>query len=498
MKRVTRVFAVFLSLLILIAMMPNEVLAAKSLNRRTIHLKFIFVDEDSGYVAANDGTVTDSHMAELKVTDDNARKLIFSHSTGVESLDRTSVSRTEAYYTLAVASDYVSPTIVTVTFTDTEDKSDSITITFERTSNPAPVNTKAPTLSAKSVIEGETITYSQGTWTDDDPLTITHEWMIADTENGTYTFMQSGGTDYITQDGDAGKFIKVIETADDGISTSTAETVVCTVTENQPPDPSDNVIDYISLGDSMATGTVAPDLADTIPYPIDFSASLDALDDRTVDSSYFAVDGYQSGDLLTQLQTNISLQDEIQDGGDVITISIGGNNLMQASITGTVLGYTIYDFNTYDESIADAGRLEFAEDFPDIMSYIRNDLGYEGEIIVHNMYNPTYFADANHEKVNNDLYASDGLGINDVIENTDYIDLYDYQVADVYQEFADNITSMNMIPSSQLTNEVTYFYITDVKRVFFFMTFPLRNPHPTQVGQGILLNAIEEQCSLIQ
>lgn len=94
-------------------------------------------------------------------------------------------------------------------------------------------------------------------------------------------------------------------------------------------------IDYVALGDSLAAG-YTPYGKDELGNPekfVDGPGYPEFLKERYEQSQYsvdlknFAVNGYKSKDLLSQIQKNQSIQTEIAEA-ELITIDIGANDLI--------------------------------------------------------------------------------------------------------------------------------------------------------------------------
>ena len=89
-----------------------------------------------------------------------------------------------------------------------------------------------------------------------------------------------------------------------------------------------------------------------------------------------AVDGDDASELLARLRTSTYI-DEIKKA-DVITISIGGNNIMDAGEN---------FFTSLNNAIAAANTIKFESDYPKIITAIR-ELNTKARIIVQTLYNP--------------------------------------------------------------------------------------------------------------
>ncbi len=81
---------------------------------------------------------------------------------------------------------------------------------------------------------------------------------------------------------------------------------------------------YTALGDSIATG-----IWSSAGYVDRYAERLRAEVDPAVQLTNLAVNGWTTSNLLAALRTNETYRSAVQ-GADVITVSIGGNDLLQA------------------------------------------------------------------------------------------------------------------------------------------------------------------------
>lgn len=243
-----------------------------------------------------------------------------------------------------------------------------------------------------------------------------------------------------------------------------SKSVSVTVHSVTPPDD----INYVSLGDSIATGTTTPLTSSTDPYTDHFQDYLEQSDaTTTVIRSEFETDGYQTGDLLGDLQSDTTVRNAII-ASDVVTISIGGNNLMYACKNW--LG--LYDFYNPDMTKLSTGYANFKAQWGAIMAEIHG-LNGNAKVLVMTLYNPYNTYDTTmHQLVDSYYSRIDGSGMNDLINNNDT--LYRYHVVNSYSAF-DAYSEGNM-------ETVTLLYPDSF----------LRNPHPTQFGQNLLFGLHKE------
>ncbi len=236
------------------------------------------------------------------------------------------------------------------------------------------------------------------------------------------------------------------------------------------------VLRYVSLGDSIATGTTTPLTADTIPYTDQFASNLKTANPGiTVYRSAFETDGYRTneiydllglGDVSATVSTNQTLISAVA-AADVITLSIGGNNLMQACKTDSIL--QPYDFFNPDLAVSDQGYEDFMSQYDDIMAKIHT-LNSDALVIVMTLYNPYNLSDTTmHEHVDGYYIGTSAVddGMNDLILGL--ADDFDYHVADVFTEFDQYNSDMSAV-------------------TLLYPSSWLRNPHPNQFGQNLIEN----------
>ena len=166
-------------------------------------------------------------------------------------------------------------------------------------------------------------------------------------------------------------------------------------------------LNYVALGDSIATGTVYPGKVN-VSYVHSFYDYLKSLNSSsTVVLRDLVYDGDTSSQFLNRLNTDTVIRSALATA-DVVTISIGGNNLMQAARNNSIVGY---DFFNISSVVAESGRKAFETDWPQIVQLL-NDLTLNPncKIIVNTIYNPYRIS------TNADLHTMlDGL-----LSNTSY------------------------------------------------------------------------------
>ena len=222
-------------------------------------------------------------------------------------------------------------------------------------------------------------------------------------------------------------------------------------------------IHYVALGDSLATGTTSR--GTTKSYVHGFYDNLKNTYGTTanVTMTNLSNDGNKAADLLSKLTTNTNFRAEVAKA-NIITISIGGNN---------ILGAGENSFSTINHETAEGGTKAFEDEYDSIIEEIRL-LSPSAKIIAMTLYNPYntksisgYTGDLKlHEEINPYI-----LRINAKIEG---IGDSNYKVADVYSHFLINYANNGKM------GDITYFYPSS----FFKFT---RDPHPNQTGQNVIV-----------
>lgn len=323
--------------------------------------------------------------------------------------------------------------------------------------NQAPINTILPAIEGTFEV-GSIAHPNLGEWDDEGEIELTANWEINEQimpVDGDLTLLSEW----------AGYSISLMVTATDseGLwNNAASESYLIT---NPIVYPSE--INYVVLGDSIATGTIVPNYIDSeIPYPEYFKSYIESSSGITVNMHDFSVDGDHTADLLFKLKNDLAMRESVQNA-DIITVSIGGNNLMYAA-NYSFFGISYYDFDQIDETKADAGRDAFVTEFPQIITTLKS-LNSEAQIIVNTIYNPfNNVSDIEHYNLVQSYLYSNGNGINDVIMNES-----GYDVADIHKAYDEGYANSK--------EEITYMYIQDT-----ILFFELRNPHPNSLGQSII------------
>ena len=243
---------------------------------------------------------------------------------------------------------------------------------------------------------------------------------------------------------------------------------------------------YLALGDSIATGTIYPGKV-IESYVHKFYKQLVALyPNRNVVLHDLPVDGYQTRDLYKNLGLDGSGGDpatlEAVELANVITISIGGNNLMQAAVDPG--SWTGYDFFNPDFAKADIGLKDFNDQWSLIMAKLRG-MNPTAQIIVNTLYNPydSLIDSSLHNQVDTYLYGSKTVVIDGSTYNLTGMNsltnalapVYNYKVADVYTAF-----------DAYATHMIDVVYLYAKFNILDPIEYLSRNPHPRPFGQDII------------
>lgn len=226
---------------------------------------------------------------------------------------------------------------------------------------------------------------------------------------------------------------------------------------------------YVALGDSIPDGYYYTSLwnylaggTDSYSYIEQFRDELGILPANYYDES---VSGYNTVDVNNQL-SNATIQAAIAKA-DVITLCIGGNEIMNA-VPRTLSGLDKYNV---DWVTADQGRDAFEANWIGIVDGIEA-LNPDVTLIVMTVYNPYRTSETSYAKA--DSYFEDtapgNYGLNYIIRNTEALydaqlsDDFDYRIADVYKAFN----------ASSNKDGLTGFYNS------------FCDPHPNQAGQNLI------------
>lgn len=459
-----RVVGILLIIMMVFASVGGPAFAAKPAKEASF-----VIEETYAYDVATGG---EQKVAVFTVKDNSGEPEVESAIGGTAKIERVEIRKKVKYNLLFTYGGQGVDLFVVLKAENAEGATANLTLTIEITGVPAqnepPQNTAPPSIEGTAEV-GEAVTAAFGEWTDDqtEPLELSGAWLIT----GQDPIVAMNGGILTLQSEWAGASLQLSVTATDAEGLSTEAKSESIVIAGTTPAPDE--IDYVALGDSIATGTVVPGYIDAeVPYPVRFRNYIESVEaGATVTLHDFSEDGDQSGDLLYKVRNDSGMRTALEEA-EVITVSIGGNNLMSAAKY-SFLGVSYYDFDRIDEAKAEAGRAAFEADFPQLMAEMRV-LNSDAQIIVMTIYNPfKRTLDAgNYDMVETYLDRGDEKGINEVILAASDSGAT-FEVADIHAAFDEGYADSK--------DQITYMYIED--KVWFF---ELRNPHPNDLGQSII------------
>jgi lysophospholipase L1-like esterase len=197
---------------------------------------------------------------------------------------------------------------------------------------------------------------------------------------------------------------------------------------------------YCALGDSIAYGLGTPNRYGYVYQYRDY-LRLKYPNIKLINCSRT---GITSSGLLSQLMYSSKVRYSIKSA-QIITISIGGNNLLRSGSQ---------NYSILNPDIAQAGIKKFERDWPLILSHIRSNIGSNATILVMTLYNPYKYDDLQYPAANYFIQQ-----INYIIKNPSLEQTFGYFTVDTYEHFEKNIDK-----------NWTHF------------TKPRRNPHPNAEG----------------
>ncbi len=226
----------------------------------------------------------------------------------------------------------------------------------------------------------------------------------------------------------------------------------------------ENGVNYIALGDSLAYGSK---VAKGFGYvDLFYNGLKEQAKDIQPTLLNLGKPGKNSSELLAELKTDKTTIDAVLKA-DVITISIGGNNLLGPVKTGISTEFKLNTkSSTFDRDLArmlvskanrdklktvltglapelNVGVKQFAKDWPEIVKTVK-ELSPQAEIIVMTVYNPIHEGEAYFATFNKPISK-----INAVINASSKT----CKVADVYNAFnnytgAEVLTNFNLLKGS--------------------------------------------------
>ena len=149
----------------------------------------------------------------------------------------------------------------------------------------------------------------------------------------------------------------------------------------------------------------------------------------------FAKPLFTSSQLLWQLKNDSYIRQCVKKS-KVITISIGGNNLLDG---------VFKNFSDIDGRACKDGIKQFREDWPNILYFIRNSIGSKASIYIMTLYNPYSYDDRNYSMA--EYYVST---LNLIIKSGFWIKTLNYKVVDIHEYFRGNFQQKYIFLSSYI------------------------------------------------
>jgi lysophospholipase L1-like esterase len=395
----------------------------------------------------------------------------------------------------------------------------TVSITVKPENDP-PVNTTPPSISG-TLAEVQTISAINGVWSDIETsaasLVFSYRWQLADDQNGTNSADIAGATTkaYTISSGYSGKNIRAVVTARDTGDNGTAPTSTTAYSSwfmISPPVPEAQY--YVALGDSISAGTNNQNLlGNSYRYTNTFSSSLAGIFSGTSYSyKNDSVPGDDTDDLLLKLQTDSTTRSDVSKA-TIITISIGGNNLLS---TASARGYS-----EINEAAATAGVNNFISDLPAIVAQINSlhTAGHLPQIYIMDMYNLFHpyergwvtDSDGNRSEVfmNQFIYENYLSKMQAAIDTVTSQNSNAYRVNtyDAFENYTDRYTITNNSLVEQNAELGYYFFYSPyiegttvysdiLTRFDIYPFYPIlfdyanidkyRDPHPEEAGHNVL------------
>ncbi len=434
--------------------------------------------KDGTSLSVSDGSWIDEDVGSLVFS---YRWLLSNTSSGVGEV----VGTTNTY-------DIITPVVgkyikAEVTATDNGDLSSLTTTSYVEIlpkDNDAPSLIDPPDIIG-SINELETITAFLGNWEDDQvaDLSFSYYWEVNDEPNEDSIMDTLHDDDYDIPRLLDSRYVRLTVTSEDEEGLKTIANTNWIVIEWN--------LDYVSLGDSISKGYVFPPAIedhDETPYTEYLATDFGTIyPGSTVDSYQHSFEGDEVSHLLNKLTVgnpdyDLNLVSDVENA-DIITVCIGGNNIMKAAkyyvgsiiFVGDIYGY---DFDNVNESIADGGMSDFEIDFPLLVAKLK-ELNSDSKIVfmtIYNPYNKGHLGSTENE-IDIDMHDfADGYlsDMNTIIRNNS---IGNYEVADVYTRMIDYTTDETM-------GDYTYMYFTELYSVpLLNVDIKLANPHPKEAGQ---------------
>ncbi len=252
----------------------------------------------------------------------------------------------------------------------------------------------------------------------------------------------------------------------------------------------EKTLKYTALGDSIAFGygLLSPE---TERYSALLDTYIDALTGYEAESYNYGINGQTSSELLAALTNDPAFAPEL-NGADIVTVSIGANNVLSPAIS-MFMQYAINSliedeaqqraankllYEAFNKEAA-AGVATFAEEMPDIIAAIKARAP-EAKIFFETVYNP-------YNNVSLKLPVGDAvMDLNEASDElvgklnaiiTANADTLGYTVADVY---------------TALENETGVVNAESFTEGGGILNYAALDPHPTAKGHAIIAGTFRD------
>ena len=183
---------------------------------------------------------------------------------------------------------------------------------------------------------------------------------------------------------------------------------------------------YTALGDDISKSLVALCFRGFV-YRLKYYLRLN---NKEFKCNNFAVPSFTSEDLLNQLMNNTGIRNSVKNS-KIITISIGGNNLIKGMVD---------NYNEVDGQRLKKGVEDFRRDWPQLLYFIRNSIGSKASIYVMTLYNPFEVNDPNYSIAEYYIF-----NLNEIISSDFWSHCFDYKVIDSRTFLGNNLGERTLL-----------------------------------------------------
>ncbi|NBG86902.1 SGNH/GDSL hydrolase family protein [Isachenkonia alkalipeptolytica] len=235
---------------------------------------------------------------------------------------------------------------------------------------------------------------------------------------------------------------------------------------------------YLNLGDSIARGTGVD------PMDAYFSGYSEYLSGFGFEGGNMAFDGVTSSWILNELLYTDWMQEAVEEA-DVITISIGGNNILQPVIGAMMKAYNAQSISELEEKIVNGG--------PDIWDIIIQQLLADDELRAALWLGVEDFQSHWPQIINAIHYLNEEANI---IILSIYNPVCKMESPELYQLMEELIRPMNQTMRENQGRRVSVANVYNAFRrnedaVNFSIAWPINlDPHPTNIGHQLIVEEL--------